>query len=103
MARSRVGIRDSCPEETGARRKRPPRLPSVEDIAAAVWLRLPLPGHRCPLSGLPRTGVIDLIERSQGKIRVARLHRPGARRGVILIEKSSLLSFIDSLAGGGVE
>jgi hypothetical protein len=47
------------------------------------------------LSGLSRTSLIELGER--GAIRLVRLRKPGALRGIVLIQKASLLFYLDSL------
>jgi hypothetical protein len=62
----------------------------------ACWLRLPPPGSRCPLTGLSRTTLIELGD--AGKIVMKRIRKPHATRGIIIINKQSLLSYLDSLA-----
>ena len=66
-------------------------------LADAEFLRLPRPRERCPISGLSRTTLIELLE--AGKIRGLTIRRPGAIRGIRLIVKSSLLSHLYDLAG----
>lgn len=71
---------------------------TAAELQHAAWIRLPQPRNRCPLTGLSRTGLIELCERSNGAIKVARIQRPGTARGVILIHRESLLAYLDSLA-----
>jgi hypothetical protein len=61
----------------------------------AEWLRLPLPGARCPLTGLSRTTLIELGDR--GEIVMKRIRKPGATRGIVIINKQSLLAYLDRL------
>jgi len=61
----------------------------------AEWLRLPLPGARCPLTGLSRTTLVELGE--SGKIVVKRIRKPGATRGIVIVNKDSLLTYLNSL------
>src|SRR5437762_9396255 len=61
----------------------------------AEWLRLPLPGARCPLTGLSRTTLIELGDR--GEIVMKRVRKPGATRGIVIINKQSLLAYLDRL------
>jgi hypothetical protein len=61
----------------------------------AEWLRLPLPGARCPLTGLSRTTLVELGD--SGKILMKRIRKAGATRGIVIINKQSLLLYLDSL------
>ena len=61
----------------------------------AEWLRLPLPGARCPLTGLSRTTLIELGD--GGKIVMKRIRKPGATRGIVIINKHSLLTYLSGL------
>jgi hypothetical protein len=63
------------------------------------YLRLPPPQGRCPLSSLSRTTLLELGER--GLIILKRIRRPGATRGIVLIEKQSLLDYLHSLTATG--
>jgi hypothetical protein len=66
----------------------------VED----VWFRLPHPKGRCPYTGLARTTLFELVERSRGKIKTVFLKKPGAIRGIRLIHLGSLQNYLNSLA-----
>jgi hypothetical protein len=61
----------------------------------AEWIRLPAPGFRCPLTGLSRTTLVELG--NNGKIVMKRIRKPHATRGVVILNKESLLSYLDSL------
>jgi hypothetical protein len=63
-------------------------------LADAEFLRLPKPGGRCRVTGLSRTGLIELG--SANLIRLIRVRRPGRTRGTVLIERRSLCDFLRS-------
>jgi len=63
-----------------------------------VWFRLPHPKGRCPYTGLARTTLFELVERSRGKIKTVFLKKPGAIRGIRLIHLGSLQNYLNSLA-----
>ena len=61
------------------------------------FIRLPPPKGRCHYTGLARTTLRELIERSGGKIKAKSLKKPGAIRGVTLIHLGSLRNYLSSL------
>lgn len=76
----------------------PPKFRSVlaqSTLADAEWLRLPPPRGRCRLTGLSRTSLIELGER--GAIKLVRVRKPGAMRGIVLVHRESLLDFLAGL------
>lgn len=60
------------------------------------WIRIPAPGKAEPLTGLRRNVLYDLV--NARAVRSVALRKPGAIRGVRLIETRSLLSYLDRLA-----
>lgn len=84
-----------------ARRNHPARLLTAAEMADCTWLRLPPPRARCPLTGLSRSGLVDLVERSSGAVRFLKLMKPGSRRGVVLLHRETLLAHLDRLAEKG--
>jgi hypothetical protein len=64
-------------------------------IGEAEWLRLPSPRARCRLTGLSRTGLNELIEAKL--IKAVKVRKPGAQRGVVLINRASLLNYLAKL------
>lgn len=56
---------------------------------------MPLPGQIEPFSGLRRSLLYELAR--EGRIRTVLLRRPGAQRGVRLIEAQSLFGFLRKL------
>jgi hypothetical protein len=57
------------------------------------WIRLPVrPGER--YQGLARATLLELIE--AGHVKSAALRKPGSKRSIRLISKSSLLSYLES-------
>ncbi len=68
-------------------------------LADSEFLRLPPPRGRDRLTGLSRTSLIELGERKA--IKLIRVRKPNAMRGIVLIEKASLLSYLHGLAAEG--
>ncbi len=67
-----------------------------------TWLRLPRPGTRCPISGLSRSTLSELVRpcaRNDFAPPVAArlLKRRDARRGVLLVSRESLLGYLNDL------
>lgn len=54
--------------------------------------RLPKPNGRCPLSGLSRTTILEHGE--NGDFKLIRLRKRGSRRGIVLVETASFLSWL---------
>ena len=65
-------------------------------LADAEFIRLPRPRDRCPLSGLSRTTLVELLD--AGKVKGLIIRKPGSTRGIRLIVKASLLSYLHGLA-----
>ena len=63
---------------------------------ASGFIRLPKSGARCPVSGLSRTALNALVREEKIKSKSMK-SRPGATRGVRLIDRESLISYINSL------
>lgn len=63
---------------------------------APEWLRMPLPGQCEPFTGLKRSLLYELAR--EGSIRTVLIRKPGALRGVRLIEAASLFRFLQGLA-----
>ena len=58
------------------------------------FLRLPLSGRRCQVTGLSRGGMNDLILGPNPPVKSVCLRRPGARRGVRLVVTDDLLRYL---------
>ena len=63
---------------------------------APEWLRLPAPGKAEPFTGLRRNVLYDLI--NARLVRSVSIKKPGAIRGVRLIEARSLFAYLGNLA-----
>ena len=65
-----------------------------------LWIRLPAPKARARsfYTGLSRTALYDLIQRSKGKIKSVVLKKPGGLRGLRLIHLQSLKCYLNDLA-----
>lgn len=62
------------------------------------FIRLPEEGGSCPVTGLKRTRMIELLREAKGKIKAHWLRKHGgARSGVVLISRRSLVEFIEQL------
>lgn len=67
----------------------------VEPPPLLEYLRLPKPGHRCRYTGLSRTTLIEGLER--GDYRGITVRKPGATRGIRLINIASLQAYLARL------
>jgi hypothetical protein len=72
-------------------------------VAMPAYIRLPRAGTRCPLTGLSRTALNELILPSAANgyrppVRSYSLKRPGQIRGVRLISLPDLLRHIEASA-----
>ena len=65
-------------------------------LADAEFIRLPKPRARCPVSGLSRTTLCELLD--TGVIKGVTIRKPGALRGIRLIVKQTLLDYLYGLA-----
>lgn len=62
------------------------------------FIRLPKAGEICPVTGLPRTTLIELLqEAGSKKIPVRYLRKPGATTGIALIPRDKLVAYINTL------
>jgi len=57
--------------------------------------RLPRAGERCPVTGLSRSGMIDLSETVKGML--VRIKRPGTVRGAVLVHYPTLNAYLENL------
>lgn len=62
--------------------------------ARPEFIRMPRPGERCPITGLSRPFLYELIKRNE--IRTVSLRHRNAARGVRLIAADSLINWIES-------
>lgn len=70
-------------------------LPGAQ-LADAVYIRLPKPPGRCPLTGLCRSTLVQMLD--DRLIRGVTIRRKGAMRGIRLVLKQSLLDYLAGLA-----
>ena len=73
-----------------------------DSTSKAEWIRLPRPGTRCPHTGLSRSTLVELCE-PRGRSGIAPvksvvIRKPGAIRGIRLINYLSLMRYLASLA-----
>jgi hypothetical protein len=69
--------------------------PRASSLIEAEFIRLPRPKTRCPISQLSRTTLCELIE--AGKIKSIKLRKKGAVRGIVLINRESLVDYLHGL------
>jgi hypothetical protein len=84
------------------------RRPLTHDVSGSAWIRLPRAGSRCPVSGLSRSSLATLVRpesRNQFRppVEARILKRRGAARGIVLINRASLLEYINDLPSVGVQ
>jgi|ERR1035437_14026 hypothetical protein len=86
------------------------RTTEAESSSATAdkWLRLPKSGRRCHVSNLSRSALNKLVLPSaqnghQPLVRSVVLRQPWAIRGIRLINRQSLLDYIDSLDDAQIE
>ncbi len=70
--------------------------PQSAPVALPEWIRIPAPGKAEPLTGLRRNVLYDLV--NARAVRSVSIKKPGAIRGVRLIETQSLLNYLRTLA-----
>lgn len=68
---------------------------TIASSPSCEFVRLPKPGSRCPVSGLSRTTLVELV--ADRKIEAKHLRRRGALRGIVLINRQSLVDYINGL------
>ena len=61
------------------------------------FIRLPKAGEKCPVTGLPRTTLIELLEDAGDNVKVRYLRKRGAATGIKLIPRQQLIDYIYSL------
>ena len=67
----------------------------ASDVGLPEFLRLPRPRARCPVTGLSRTTLEELIR--EGFIPAKKLRRPGRTRCITLIPRRQLIDYVLSL------
>lgn len=67
----------------------------ANDVGLPEFLRLPRPRARCPVTGLSRTTLEELIR--EGFIPAKKLRRPGRTRCITLIPRRQLIDYVLSL------
>lgn len=60
------------------------------------FIRLPKPGEHCPVTNLPRTTLIELLQRAGDAVPVRHLRQKGATTGIALIPRQKLVDYINS-------
>jgi hypothetical protein len=86
--------------EDPTKEKKGPRLGQQIITEGTEFIRLPRSGERCPVSGLSRSAMINLVVpnvanggKAVVKSKVLK-SKPGNLKGVRLIQKESLLQFL---------
>lgn len=60
------------------------------------FIRLPKAGDLCPVTNLPRTTLIELLQRAGDAVPVRHLRQKGATTGIALIPRQKLVDYINS-------
>jgi hypothetical protein len=71
-----------------------PRVRDSATVTKPEFIRYPKLGDRCPLTGLSRTTLAELVE--SGEVRAAKIRKKGSLRAITLIHRESLLSYLRS-------
>ena len=61
------------------------------------FIRLPKAGEICPVTNLPRTTLIELLQRAGKAVPVRHIRKPGATTGIALIPRRALVEYINNL------
>lgn len=65
-------------------------------LSEALYIRLPSGrGARCPITGASRSTVLEWAQ--AGLIKSIRIRRPGTVKGCVLIDKASVIEFLERL------
>lgn len=90
-----------------------PRLEAGRPVYDQTWIRLPRPGTRCPVSGLSRSTLAELVRPCERNgycppVEARMLKRKGSARGVLLVSRTALLCYLNELpapeaAAGGAK
>jgi hypothetical protein len=67
------------------------------------WMRLPRPKARCPITGLSRTSLVEIIDEKdpvthEPYVKQMRKERHGKQRRIRMINRASLLEYLDKRA-----
>ena len=71
-----------------------PEIRNGAIVTEPEFIRLPRPKGRCPLTGLSRTTLAELVD--SGEVGAAKLRKKGSLRAITLIHRESLLSYLRS-------
>ena len=71
-----------------------PEIRNGAIVTEPEFIRLPRPKGRCPVSGLSRTTLAELVD--SGAVKAAKLRKKGSLRAITLIHRESLLSYLRS-------
>jgi len=82
-----------------------PVVPAIDNGTNNInpeFIRLPKARSRCPLTGLSRTSLVELVD--HGAVKAVKLRKRGSIRGITLLDRKSLLGYLHGLAmEGGVK
>ena len=71
-----------------------PEIRNGAIVTEPEFIRLPRPKGRCPVSGLSRTTLAELVD--SVAVKAAKLRKKGSLRAITLIHRESLLSYLRS-------
>ena len=80
----------------------PPVVPAVVNGTNQIspeFIRLPKAGSRCPITGLSRTSLVELVDK--GAVKAVKLRKRGSLRGITLLVRESLLGYLYGLVTEG--
>lgn len=79
-----------------------PHLEGARPVHDQTWIRLPRPGTRCPVSGLSRSSLAELVRPCarngyRPPVEARMLRRKGSTRGVLLVSRPALVEYLNAL------
>src|SRR5262245_29317821 len=84
-------------ERSGGYTAQPFFVPAVRTGATVTepeFIRYPKPKDRCPLTGLSRTTLAELVD--SGTVKAAKIRKKGSQRAITLVHRESLLQYLRS-------
>ncbi len=59
------------------------------------FIRLPKAGEACPITGLPRSSLRELLVKAGAQVPVRQIRQRGATTGILLIPRQKLVDYIN--------
>lgn len=73
-------------------------MSAINHTNTEIWIQIPPNGKRCPITGLSHGRFYRLLAAAGGAIRSVSLKEEGQNRATRLVDRASLLTYLDRLA-----